>query len=102
MAKACEVCHNVETKNTPEIGKKAEDILTRINFIHAYRKWILLYYSEKKPKIVNEINTLYKDIVYSWHKFNFDKIDEKTKEILLKLKAIYHKELAEKSLKKQK
>jgi hypothetical protein len=99
VAKGCEVCHNEETKNNPQTGRKAEDTLSHINFMRAYRQWIELYYEDKKPAMVKEVNTLYKDMVLSWHQFNFERIDEKSKELLYKLKAIYRTRLAEKKKK---
>jgi hypothetical protein len=101
VGKGCEVCHNEETKNNPEMGRRAEDILTNANFIRAYRQWIELYYADKQPETVKEINTLYKNIVLSWHQFNFEQIDEKSKELLMKLKSIYRKGLEEQKKKKQ-
>lgn len=96
IAKTCVACHNEETKNLPEVVEGAEKILHRINVSRAYRNWTLIYYSDKEPEKVKEINTLYKDIVDSWHKFDFAQLDEKSQELLNKLKSMVRRGLAEK------
>jgi hypothetical protein len=96
IAKGCQTCHNEETKESPEVCEKAENILSQINFIRAFRKWVLVHYSDKEPKTVKEINVLYKDIVYSWHKFDFKQMEEKTQRLLLDLRSLFKKGLAEK------
>jgi hypothetical protein len=96
IGETCVVCHNEEVKNTPEVAKIAEEILHNINISRAYRNWVTLYFSEKRPEQVKEINTQYDDIVISWHTFNFERINEKSQKLLGDLKAIVKKEVAEK------
>jgi hypothetical protein len=101
IAKGCSSCHNKENKQTPEVGEKAENLLTYINFIRAYRKWIAINYSDEQPKMVKETNKQYKNIVFSWHQFDFTQMDEKTMKLLIDLRAIVNKGMAEKRKKKR-
>jgi hypothetical protein len=96
IGETCSVCHNKEAKNLPEVGITAEKILHNINISRAYRNWVTLYFSEKQPETVKEINTLYDDIIVSWHTFNFEQIDKKSQKLLIDLKALVKKEIAEK------
>ena len=96
IAKTCEVCHNKDTEIYPEATELAEKILQRFNVSHGYKKWILIFYSDRDPAKVKEINTVYGEIANSWHKFDFSQIDEESKELLNKLKSIVNKGLAEK------
>lgn len=100
IARTCEACHNEETKNRPEATKSAEKILQRINVSHGYRNWTLIYYSDKEPVTFKEINALYEDIATSWHSFDFEELDEKSQELLNKLKSIVNRGLAEKKKKR--
>ncbi len=100
VAEACRVCHNEKEKNTPEVSEQAEKILTYINYIRSYYKWLTINYADENPELVKELEVKYRDIEYSWHQFNFEKVDEKTMALLNKVKTIVNKELAEK--KKQK
>ena len=101
IAKGCALCHNEETKNIPEAGSKAENFLQSINISRAYKKWATIYYSGSQPKLVEDINAQYKDIVFSWHSFNFERIDEKSMKLLNELKALVNKKLAEKRKQKK-
>lgn len=96
IARSCSSCHNEETKQTPEVGKQAEDILTRINFIRAYKKWVTVHYKDKHPDTVIDINNQYEEMVDSWHQFDFTRMDEKTQKLLIDLRSLVNKGLAEK------
>lgn len=95
IATGCEACHNEETKTNPEVGAQAKTILKHINFIRSYKKFVTIYYSETEPDLIKKIDSQYMDIAYSWHTFNFEKIDEKSMELLNILKAKVNKKLAE-------
>ena len=102
IAKGCSSCHNEKTKETPEVGENAENLLTHINFIRSYKKWIDTNYFDEQPEMVEDINKQYKDIVFSWHQFDFKKLDEKTMKLALDLRAIFKKGMAEKRKKRGK
>ena len=93
IGRACEACHNEETRNLPEIGEDAEQILHRINVSRAYRNWTLIFYADKESVKLKEINALYGNITDFWHRFDFKQMDEKSKELLNKLKSIVNREL---------
>ncbi len=101
IAKGCSSCHNEKRKETPEVGENAENLLTHINFIRAYRKWVEINYSDEQPDMVKNINKQYKDIVYSWHQFNFSQMSEKTMALLIDLRATVKKGMAEKREKRR-
>jgi hypothetical protein len=101
IARGCESCHNEETKQTPEVGKQAEDLLTKINFIRAYKKWVTINYKGKQPETVKNITEQYEDMVYSWHQFDFTQMDEKTQSLLINLRSLVNKGLAEKRKKRK-
>jgi cytochrome c553 len=96
IAMGCASCHNKELKQTPEIGKQAEDLLTKINIIRAYKRWVTINYESKQPDTVKDINNQYKDMVSYWHQFNFTRMDKKTQKLLIDLRVLVNKELAEK------
>ena len=102
VAEGCKFCHNKETKNTPEVSQEAEKLLNYVNFIRSYRMWISTNYADEKSNMVKEINEQYKDIIFSWHQFNFEQNNEKTMNLLNKLKAIANKSRAEKAKKSKK
>lgn len=95
IAAGCAACHNEESKTTPEVGTQAKSILKHVNFIRSYKKFVTIYYSETEPELIKEINSQYTDIAYSWHTFDFEKIDEKSMALLNILKAKVNKKLAE-------
>jgi len=94
IGKACRSCHNTETKNLPEISGTAEEILQNINVSRAYRNWALIFYTGKETVKLKEMNALYRDITDSWHKFDFVRLNEKSKELLNGLKSMVNKELS--------
>jgi len=96
IARTCEACHNEDTEIYPEATELAEKILQRLNVSHGYKNWIRIFYSDKDPAKVKEINALYREIADSWHKFDFLQIDEKSKELLNQLKSVVSRGLIEK------
>lgn len=101
IAKGCASCHNEKSKHAPEVGKQAEDLLTKINFIRAYKKWITINSKGKQPDTVKDINNQYKEMVSSWHQFDFTRMDEKTQNLLIDLRSLLNKGLAEKKKNKR-
>jgi formate-dependent nitrite reductase cytochrome c552 subunit len=101
IAKECEVCHNEETKNNPGVGLKAKDILRHFNIIRSYRNFVSVNYSDENPQIVNKMNSRYKDLVFSWHTFNFAAIDENSMELMNDLKSLVNKKILERKKKKK-
>lgn len=100
IAAGCTICHNESSGRKPEVSGQAEDILTRINFIRAYKKWITINYRDKHPQTVKEITSQYRDMALSWHQFDFTRMDEKTQKLLIDLRALVNKGLAEKKKEK--
>jgi hypothetical protein len=94
IGKACRSCHNEETKNLPQVGVEAEEILQNINVARAYRNWALIFYTDKETVKLKEINALYRDITDSWHKFDFARLKDKSRGLLNSLKSIVNKGLA--------
>ena len=95
IASGCASCHNQKSKQAPEVGKHAENLLTKINFIRAYKKWVTINYKSKQPDTVKKLNNQYKDMVISWHQFDFTEMDEKTQKLLINLRSLVNKGLAE-------
>jgi hypothetical protein len=82
ISKACNECHNDETKDNPEIGKVAEKVLHNINILRVYKKWLSshnIFIGEKRKE---KIIALYQDIVLSWHTFNFEEIEARVQKPL--------------------
>jgi hypothetical protein len=96
---ACKVCHNEETNISPETGKVAEGVLHNINILRVYNEWLsnhTIFNEEKREKLV----ALYRDIVLSWHTFDFTQIEERIQKPLQKARRFTRDELAD--TKKQK
>ena len=96
IARGCASCHNEESKQTPETGKQAENLLTKISIIRAYKRWVTVNYKDSQPDTAKDIQNQYKDMVLSWHQFNFIRMDEKTQKLLIDLRSLVNKGLAEK------
>ncbi len=96
ISRACKDCHNEYTKNSPEIVGEADKILHRINVSQAYKKWIMINYADKATAQVKEMLALYANVTDSWHTFNFKELDQKSQDLLIKMKAIRKIALAEK------
>ena len=101
IASGCASCHNEESKKLPDVRKQAEDLLTKINFIRAYKRWVTINYKSNQPDTVKEINNQYKDMVTSWHQFDLTRMDEKTQKLLIDLRSLVNKGLAEKKKNKK-
>lgn len=101
IARSCKDCHNAYTKNHPEIVGEADKILHRINVSHAYKRWLLIDYQDVYPAEVEEIIMQYADVAESWHKFDFRELDQKSEELLNKIKSLVSKGLEEKRTKKK-
>ncbi len=100
ISTACASCHNKRSKQTPGVGKIAEDLLTRISIIRAYNKWVTINYNDDQPDTVKDINKRYKDMVRSWHQFDFKDMYEKTQKLTIDMRSLVNKGLAEKRKKK--
>ncbi len=96
ISRACKDCHNEYTKNRPEIVGEADKILHRINVAQAYKKWILINYEDKEMPLVMEMLALYSNVTESWHKFNFKELDQKSQDLLSKMKSLRNLAMAEK------
>jgi hypothetical protein len=88
ISRSCENCHNEYTKNRPEVVGEADKILHRINVAHVYKRWVLIDFHFKEPAKVEEILALYNNVAESWHKFDFEKLDQKSQDLLNKIKSL--------------
>jgi len=88
ISRSCENCHNEYTKNLPNVVGEADKILHRINVAHVYKRWVLIDYHFKEPKKVEEIISLYNNVAESWHKFDFEELDQKSQDLLNKIKSL--------------
>lgn len=91
ISRACEDCHNEYTKNRPEVVGEADKILHRINVSHAYKRWVLIDFHFKEPEKVDDIIMLYKNVAESWHTFNFKELDQKSLDLLNKIKSLVNR-----------
>jgi len=101
ISRSCEVCHNEETKNNQEIGKVAEGVLHNINILRVYNEWLsshTIFNEEKRKKLI----TLYQDIIFSWHTFNFADIEVRIQKPLIKARRLTRETLADERKKKYK
>lgn len=96
IVRACRDCHNEYTKNLPEVVGEADKILHRINVSQAFKRWILINYDEDEPEKVEEILTLYDNVAESWHTFRFKELDQKSQDLLNKMKALRTREIEKK------
>jgi len=85
----CKSCHNIQTKNHPEIVEMADQILHRLNLCRGLLKWTTKYIDTAKS---NRVNTLYQNISKSWHQFNLATTDKDSEELLFELRAILREE----------
>ncbi len=96
ISRACKYCHNEYTENRPEIVGEADKILHRINVSRALKRWISIHYEDKETAQVEEVHALYSNVAESWHKFDFEEIDQKSQDLLNKIKSLRQIALAEK------
>ena len=90
LLSTCKSCHNLQTRNHPEIYGIAENILHRLNLCRGLLKWTRRHCDKiNMPTRLNKVNALYKNISDSWHQFNFKKTDMDSKELLSELRAIF-------------
>ncbi|MCK5505096.1 MAG: hypothetical protein KAJ10_08025 [Thermodesulfovibrionia bacterium] len=86
----CKSCHNLQSKNHPEVYGIAENILHRLNVCRGLLKWTSRHFDEiNMPARLNKVNALYQNISDSWHQFNFTNTDRDSKELLSELRAIF-------------
>lgn len=95
ISRACEDCHNEYTENRPDIAGEADKILHRINVSRTLKRWIFINYGDDPAK-VEEIQALYRDIAESWHRFDFKALDQKSQDLVHKLKSLLNRGQAEK------
>lgn len=86
----CKGCHNLQTKNNPQIIDIAENILHRLNLCRGLLKWTSRRSEEiNQPDRIKRVNALYQNISDSWHKFNLAHTDKDSKDLLSELRAIF-------------
>ena len=95
ISRACEDCHNEYTKNRPDVVGEADKILHRINVARTLKKWISMRYGDE-PATMEEIQSLYRDIAESWHRFDFRALDQKSQDLIHKLKSLLNRGPVEK------
>jgi len=88
ISRSCENCHNAYTKNLPSVAGEADKILHRINVAHLYKRWVLIDYHFTEPAKVEEILALYKNVAESWHTFDFKELDQKSQDLLNKIRSL--------------
>lgn len=98
ISRSCKGCHNEYTNNRPEIVGEADKILHRINVSHALKRWVLIEYHEEYSAEVEEILTLYRDVAESWHTFDFSELDQKSLDLLNKIKSLINRGLEAKKM----
>jgi hypothetical protein len=91
ISRSCKNCHNEYTKNSPEVVGEADKILHRINVAHVYKRWVLIEFHFKEPTKVDEILALYNNVAESWHKFDFEELDQKSQYLLNKIKSLVNR-----------
>jgi formate-dependent nitrite reductase cytochrome c552 subunit len=96
IAMTCKNCHNEYTGNHPQVVGEADKILHRINVSRSFKNWVTLHYSDIEPEQVKVITQLYNEIAASWHTFDFVQLDEKSEDLLQRLKALVNRALAHK------
>ena len=88
ISRSCKTCHNEYTKNLPDVVGEADKILHRINVAHVYKRWVLIEFHFTDPAKVEEILALYNNVAESWHTFDFEKLDQKSQDLLNKIKSL--------------
>ncbi|MEN8264126.1 MAG: cytochrome c3 family protein [Nitrospirota bacterium] len=88
ISRSCKNCHNEYSKNLPEVVGEADKILHRINVAHVYKKWVLIEFHFTEPAKVDEVLVLYNNVAESWHKFDFKELDQKSQDLLKKIKLL--------------
>jgi nitrate/TMAO reductase-like tetraheme cytochrome c subunit len=88
VEEACARCHSEEKDNHPDIPEKAEVILNRFLSIHRYYRYISKRGDPAETQIFfKKIDADVQELSVLWHTFDLPKIEEKTAEVLDRLKA---------------
>lgn len=80
----CVACHNLETKNGPELPAQAEHILSQINVIKGYKVFVEKYSDD--PKKMAEIVESYDRVTHHWHEFDLHQVEVETEHLIRMLR----------------
>lgn len=87
--KTCSGCH--KENNHASVIPTAKKILSRINGAKRYKRWANLYYQANNQEVaMKKANELYDHIAQSWHRFDFSKLDDQSKDLLFEVRALYN------------
>jgi len=79
----CLQCHNIETKNNPDIPNKSVSLLNDLNAIRGYRRYISKRSDPLLSKpILHHIDTKIVSLAEHWHQFDLAIISKDTKKLL--------------------
>lgn len=97
---ACKTCHQEGNRQgLPDIVDQAEDILRQINVAHGMIGWARLHFSSHEwpgssRESVQSLEERYSDIVDQVHRFNLERSDAATAELLTELREMFDAERA--------
>jgi len=100
VEETCRKCHNEETQNHPESPQEARALLRSFLSIQRYYQYIAARGDPAATKpFLGAIDAHLHDLTVTWHTFDLDAMDEKTKAVLEELRA-KHEEVASAAHKK--
>ena len=76
----CVACHNLETKNGPDLPAQAEHILSQINVIKGYKAYVQKYSGDSAA--MSEILESYDRVTQYWHEFDLHQVAVETEHLL--------------------
>ena len=76
----CVACHNLETKNGPEIPAEAEHILSQINLVKGYKGFVTKYSDD--AEVMREIGESYERVTHYWHEFDLHQVGVETEHLM--------------------
>lgn len=83
----CELCHNEEKDNHPEIPARAEHLLNKFLSVHRFYRFITVRSVFPRDRVVfDALEERTAKLFFDWHTFDLDTIEHQTDELLQFLK----------------
>jgi nitrate/TMAO reductase-like tetraheme cytochrome c subunit len=87
VEETCRRCHNKETQNHPENPREARALLRRLLSIQRYYHYIQARGAPATTKsFLKDVDAHLHDLTVTWHTFDLDAMDERTKFVLEELR----------------
>jgi nitrate/TMAO reductase-like tetraheme cytochrome c subunit len=87
VQESCARCHNAELENHPENPDRARIILNKFLSIHRFYRYITVRDPGGSREFFQTVDDAIDDLSVTWHTFDLDRIEKKTRIVLELLKA---------------